>query len=64
MSAKNMKFIAGILGLFVTLPIWLFLVYRILDAVHANELMWFLYWVYVPALFLVHILTKIAEKTE
>ena len=56
-----MKAIAVVVALFVTLPIWFFLMYRVLDAVHANELTWFLYWVYVPATVLVHLLTKMAE---
>ena len=56
-----MKAIAGLLALFVTLPIWFFLLHRILEAVNANELMWFLYWAYVPASILVNILAKLAK---
>jgi len=43
-----MKAILAILATFVSLPIWLYLLYQILESVGANELMWFLYWVYVP----------------
>ncbi len=56
-----MKAIASILGLFVTLPIWFFLLYRILDAINAPELTWFLFWIYIPAAILVNTLTKLAE---
>lgn len=57
-----MKAVGGLIALLVVLPIWYFLLYRILDAVHANELMWFLYWVYVPAGLLVQGLIKVAER--
>ena len=58
---NEVKAIAGILALLVTMPIWFFLLYRVLDAVNASELMWFLYWIYVPATILVNSLTKLAE---
>ena len=32
----------------VVTPIWLYLLYQIFMRVNASELMWFLYWVYVP----------------
>ena len=57
-----MKAFAGILGLFVTLPIWYYLLYKVLQMVGATELMWFLYWIYVPAGFLVAALTRAAES--
>ncbi len=56
-----MKKVAGLLALFISLPLWMFLLYRILDAVHANELTWFLYWVYVPVTILVSAIAKLAE---
>lgn len=46
---KALKVIAGLIALCVTLPIWFFLLYRVLQAVDASELMWFLYWIYLPA---------------
>lgn len=59
-----MKHIPGLLALFLTLPIWFFLLHRILEAVNANELMWFLYWVYVPAGLMAHVITKLVEKDK
>lgn len=50
-----------ILAIFITIPIWLFLLYKILHAVNASELMWFLYWIYVPANFIAGFLIKLAE---
>ena len=58
---KQLNAIKNILGLAVTLPIWYYLIYKLLEAAPATELMWFLFWVYVPAGLLVNILTKIAE---
>ena len=49
-----MNILRGIAGLtlaLITLPIWLYLVYKILQMVGATELMWFLYWIYIPASF-------------
>jgi hypothetical protein len=42
------KLFAVLVSLFVTGPIWYYLFYKILVAVHATELMMFLFWVYVP----------------
>ena len=42
--------------MFISLPIWFYLLYKILEAVQASELMWFLYWVYLPAnIFITHV---------
>lgn len=57
-----MKKVAEVLGVLVTMPIWFFLLYRILTAINATELTWFLYWVYVPAGILVSTLSKISES--
>jgi hypothetical protein len=43
--------LAAVLVLLVTLPIWFYLLYKVLVAVNATDLMWFLYWAYVPATF-------------
>ena len=56
------KTIGALLALFVVLPIWFFLLYRILESVNASELMWFLYWVYVPAALLCSAIAKIAGE--
>lgn len=58
-----MKAIAGVLALFVSMPIWYYLLYQILVRVQASELMFFLYWVYVPAGMLASVVAKLSEKT-
>ena len=37
-----------LLSLFITLPIWYYLLYKLLVSTNASELMFFLFWVYVP----------------
>ena len=54
--------IAGILGIFISLPIWYYLLYVILDAINADSLTWFLYWVYVPISVLISIVAKIVGE--
>lgn len=63
----NMK-IAGsvvglILSLFISLPIWFYLLYNLLKLVGASQLMFFLFWVYVPVNILVLIIGEIIKHT-
>jgi len=51
-----------ILSLCITTPIWYYLLYQILVRVNATELMFFLFWVYVPLGIITQILIKICEK--
>lgn len=57
-----MKVAIGIITLFITLPIWFYLLYKILVMVGATELMWFLYWIYIPVILLTAIINKLIEK--
>lgn len=59
-----MKAVAGLVALFVVMPLWYWLMYQILVRVDASELMWFLFWVYVPASFFASVLAKVAEAGE
>ena len=59
---KEAKLITGMLGVFLALPIWFYLLYRVLDSVNADSLMWFLYWVYIPINLLVAIIGKLVEE--
>ena len=61
---KGLKIISGVLAICVTMPIWYFLLYRILTAVDASELMWFLYWIYLPTALIVQVLSKIVESDK
>jgi hypothetical protein len=49
----------GLLSACITTPIWYFLLYQILKRVNASELMFFLFWVYVPVHILALIITNI-----
>lgn len=57
-----MKTITGLIAIFITMPIWYYLLYQILVRVNASELMMFLFWIYVPAGTLFHILSKLSEE--
>jgi len=59
-----LKAISGILGLVVVMPIWYYLLYQLLVAAQASDLMWFLYWVYLPVGIVVAVLGKIVESAE
>ena len=61
---KALKAIYAILGLSVVMPIWYYLLYKVLQGVNATEVMWFLYWIYLPVGILVQVLTKIAEASH
>lgn len=58
---KALKVSVGVLGLLVVAPIWYWLLYQVLTRVQASELMWFLYWVYVPVALLAGALQRIVE---
>ncbi len=42
------KVISGVISICITLPIWLYLFYKVLIFIQATELMMFLFWVYIP----------------
>jgi len=56
------KIIGILLAVFVTMPIWFYLLYQILVKVQATELMFFLYWIYVPVCIFSVILLKLTEN--
>lgn len=47
-----------------SLPIWFYLIYQIMKAVNATELMWFLFWIYVPLTIALHILGNTIRRLE
>jgi|WetSurMetagenome_2_1015567.scaffolds.fasta_scaffold217631_3 hypothetical protein len=51
--------IAIIISLFIECPIWLYLLYWILNQLHPDRLIWFLYIIYIPSIILSSILGKI-----
>ena len=49
----------------LTLSIWLYLLHSILTVVKASELMWFLYYIYVPvSLFTTTLIQTIKKEQE
>lgn len=61
---KKLVLIIGLLGGFVIMPILWYLIYKVLTMVGATELMWFLFWIYIPVGAFVHILTQIAKNMK
>ena len=58
---KAAKAISVVLSLLVVLPIWFYLLHQLLVRVNASELMWFLYWAYLPIAMLCGLLSRLAE---
>lgn len=46
---KTAKLLRGALVSLVTTPIWFYVMYQVLTAIHATDVTWLLFWVYVPA---------------
>lgn len=61
---KNTKIALSLVGVFVTAPIWYYLLYKILVSVNASELMWFLFWIYLPVGLLLQIIKAVVEKSD
>lgn len=61
---NKIKLIGGLLALFVSMPIWFYLVHWMLKTTGAGELQMFLFWIYLPASLLIHLLTAIASASE
>lgn len=59
---KKGKIVGAILAVFVTLPIWFYLLHFMLKASGAGDLQWFLFWAYVPIGLFVAILNAIANS--
>lgn len=61
---KAIRAVGLLVSLCVTVPIWYFLIYEVLIAVHADRLMWFLYWIYFPAGVFAALVEKISKVAE
>lgn len=59
---KVSRIIAGMLSLFITLPIWFFLMHTLLVFARVDRLVWFLYWVYVPLVLFISTIEKVTSK--
>jgi hypothetical protein len=61
MAMKPLQAITALIFILIQLPIWFYLIYKILQTINATELMWFLFWVYVPVTFVIAFLTRIVQ---
>lgn len=59
---KKLKIVRALLGVLVGLPIWLYLLYQILERVQASELMWFLFWAYMPVSIIVTFIGGLVDE--
>ena len=61
-----MKKAIDLVWIFVTVliswPIYIYLTYQIMVRIEATEVMWFLYWVYVPIIILLGTLRAMTES--
>lgn len=61
---KPSKLFELLATLFITLPIWFYLLYWILSQLNPDRLIWFLYWTYVPLIILIAIISKAVEEND
>lgn len=59
---KKILIVAGLAGVLMVVPIWYFLLYTILSAIQPDRLVWFLFWIYIPASLFVQVVEKIANE--
>jgi len=59
-----MKIVEACIGVFIVMPIWFYLLYKILVAINATELMWFLFWLHLPLSMFISVLSKIIESDK
>jgi hypothetical protein len=58
----KLKVVNGLLAVFVTLPLWLGIMYKVLETIEASELLWFMFWIYVPVSVLVSGISRLLDN--
>lgn len=61
---KGLKTFGAILGLFLVMPMWFFMLHEILKAINADRLLWFIYWTYIPVSLIIKIALEIADNSS
>ena len=61
---KALKVFASLVGLGISMPVNLYLFYRVLLAIDATNVMWLLWIAVIPVNLFVVVATKIAELSE
>ena len=56
------KVIGSAIVLLISSPIWYYLLFKILKVVEATELMWFLFWIYIPVSIIGVFIMQIADE--
>jgi hypothetical protein len=56
-----MKKALAIITLLITTPIWFYILYCILSAIHVDRLVWFLYIIYIPFSVIAGVLSRLIE---
>ena len=62
--ANKAEITGGILAIFITTPIWFYLLYWMLSQLNPDRLVWFLYWAYVPISVIAQILIKFGTESS
>lgn len=57
-----MKTAQWLISVFIAIPIFAYLSYEVLTLVHATELMWFLFWIYIPAIIVTSTIAAAVDK--
>jgi hypothetical protein len=61
---NSARLVGSVLGIVVSFPITLYLSWRIMHAVDATAVMWLLWWINVPILLLVRVLTEVVAQDK
>lgn len=64
MSKKGLRILVVLVGSIVVLPIGFYLQFRTLQMVGATNVMWLLFWTYVPVTLLVQVIVKTIEEDK
>lgn len=59
---KPLQKISTLLGIVIVLPIWYYLLYKLLVATNASELQFFLFWIYLPISLFTASITRLYAK--
>ena len=53
-----------IIGIFIYLPLWFYLIYWLIKQNNPDRLIWFLFWVYIPIMLLTQLINEIAKSQK
>jgi hypothetical protein len=58
---REIDIFAGLIQCCVRYPIWFFLLFTVLNAIHPDRLVWFLFWVYLSLGLLIALVQAVVE---